>query len=355
MNYQSKKENFTQMGKEKYESIFIDDKDWVIPVTLSKKVEDKIIYLTRRFFDVEWSGLLFYKFTGKIEDKTLEIFAEDILTMDVGTQAHTGFKLDDRFIDYMMENPEAVDMKYGLIHSHNNMSVFFSGEDLSELQDNAPNHNFYLSVIVNNKLDVIGKVVTQVDFKSTLVGQDVTALNAEGVPYVVFKKDFALAYSRILSRDCAISFGEEVYSFEKDFASKIDTLEEFCKPKTPTTYYNPKGDVFAEHYEKLEQKVEKTYEDLRVYLLDSFCSFFEVVPPSKGATVFSRVFNVICNEHSFKSMTQELIEEFIFTLPSTISPIQARSIISKQIKAHMEKTKNKNQKDKLSKVLKLLI
>lgn len=45
-----------------------------------------------------------------------------------------------------------------LIHSHNNMSVFFSGTDVSELEDNAPNHEYYLSLIVNNKGDKQAKV-----------------------------------------------------------------------------------------------------------------------------------------------------------------------------------------------------
>lgn len=44
-------------------------------------------------------------------------------------------------------------MLTNLIHSHHNMTCFFSGTDMSELHDNAPNHNYYLSLIVNYKED----------------------------------------------------------------------------------------------------------------------------------------------------------------------------------------------------------
>ena len=38
------------------------------------------------------------------------------------------------------------------------MEVYFSGTDWSELEDNSPHHNFYLSLIVNNFMDFCAKV-----------------------------------------------------------------------------------------------------------------------------------------------------------------------------------------------------
>jgi hypothetical protein len=38
------------------------------------------------------------------------------------------------------------------------MSTFFSGTDMQELQDNAPNHNYYLSLIVNNAFEPTAKI-----------------------------------------------------------------------------------------------------------------------------------------------------------------------------------------------------
>lgn len=42
--------------------------------------------------------------------------------------------------------------------SHNSMTSFFSDTDTQELQDNAPNHNYYLSLIVNNDLQMTAKL-----------------------------------------------------------------------------------------------------------------------------------------------------------------------------------------------------
>lgn len=230
MNYQNNINQNTDFSKNtSLKSNFIEDKTLEIPLVISEKVQDKIIYLTRRFFDVEWSGILFYSLKGKIEDGTLELLAEDILTMDIGSVAHTSFKIDNRFIEYMEENPEALDWKFGLVHSHNNMRVFFSGEDLSELEDNTPNHNFYLSLIVNNRLEMIAYLATQVEFSTTLKNKSVKALNADGVPYEAFKKDFIVSYKKILLRNCKITQAKNKYCFEDTFEEKINYLEQTIK------------------------------------------------------------------------------------------------------------------------------
>lgn len=45
----------------------------------------------------------------------------------------------------------------GIIHSHVNMGVFFSGTDTSTLHEYAKLSNYCISIIVNNKGDIIGK------------------------------------------------------------------------------------------------------------------------------------------------------------------------------------------------------
>jgi hypothetical protein len=57
-------------------------------------------------------------------------------------------------------NPESLDWTVGHIHSHNTMGVFFSGTDWDELNDNAANFNYYLSVIVNNKFEITANLAT---------------------------------------------------------------------------------------------------------------------------------------------------------------------------------------------------
>jgi hypothetical protein len=48
-----------------------------------------------------------------------------------------------------MEFEEAMNWKTGHIHTHHDMKAYFSGTDMSELNDNVDKHNYYLSLIVN--------------------------------------------------------------------------------------------------------------------------------------------------------------------------------------------------------------
>lgn len=88
------------------------------------------------------------------------ITVQDILLMDIGTKAYTEFDWDEDVVNYRMENIEALTGNWlvGHVHSHNTMDVFFSPTDMSELNDNCPNHNFYLSLIVNNFMEMTAKI-----------------------------------------------------------------------------------------------------------------------------------------------------------------------------------------------------
>ena len=70
--------------------------------------------------------------------------------MDIGTQAYTEFDMNPDVIAYMCENPELLDCQMGLIHSHNNMSTFFSGTDTATLKEEGRDRNNFVSLIVNN-------------------------------------------------------------------------------------------------------------------------------------------------------------------------------------------------------------
>ena len=129
---------------------------------ISEEFLEKIKYLCTKISTVEWSGVLLYTIEGTMDNiKELVIHPKDILLMDIGSGAHTSFDYDPVVIsEGYIDNPEWIDNEYrrGMIHSHNSMAVFYSGEDMSELHDNAHFYDFYLSVIVNNKLDIVGKI-----------------------------------------------------------------------------------------------------------------------------------------------------------------------------------------------------
>lgn len=84
----------------------------------------------------------------------------EIFLRDIGDTSSTGFTYDHEFMNYVMANPHLDEdgVIHGMIHSHHSMGVFFSPTDVSELQDNVANHNIYLSLVINNYLDMAAKV-----------------------------------------------------------------------------------------------------------------------------------------------------------------------------------------------------
>ena len=126
-------------------------------IVLTDNIIDQIEFLHDKVGSVEWSGVLVYKILeGSIEDhKNLVVEVQEILPMDVGTSSYTEYTIDpkdsytfDNLFDRVMVDPE---LKIGHIHTHHNMNCFFSPTDMAELHDNAPAHNYYLSLIVNFK------------------------------------------------------------------------------------------------------------------------------------------------------------------------------------------------------------
>lgn len=101
----------------------------------------------------EWSGVLFFSVEGDTNDvANMVITAHHIYLADLGNAAYTEYSLDDKFINYLTSNLHLMDYVTGHIHSHHNMSTFFSNTDDSELVDStlANESGIFLSLIVNN-------------------------------------------------------------------------------------------------------------------------------------------------------------------------------------------------------------
>ena len=114
-----------------------------------KKVEDKIRYTCRQVWNTEWSGVLFFKYEGSFDNDDLTIICEDICIMDIGSSTYTEFDMNPYVISYMTDN-DLLDCQVGLIHSHQNLSTFFSGTDLETLRIEGTDRNNFVSLIVNN-------------------------------------------------------------------------------------------------------------------------------------------------------------------------------------------------------------
>lgn len=194
-------------------------KDTQIKLVINQRIYDQIRYLCKEIALVEWSGVLFYSVQGSIKDpENMVITIEDILPMHKGTSGYTEYALDERVISYMMENETMEkDWKMGHIHSHNSMKVFFSGTDWSELEDNSPNHNFYTSLIVNNKMEFCAKVSFIIKPQSSDTVQ-YTAQDEEGEPYSFING--SSPEEKLAVYDCAISSPVDI-NVETEFATKV--------------------------------------------------------------------------------------------------------------------------------------
>lgn len=118
---------------------------------LTPKIQEIINYLHMSIGAKEWSGVLFYKITkGDIKNlKNLEFTADFLYPMNIGSSVYTEFDYSGEIMNAYDVNENAIECSTGMIHTHHNMSTFFSGTDSSELKDNCVNFNYYISLIVN--------------------------------------------------------------------------------------------------------------------------------------------------------------------------------------------------------------
>lgn len=191
-----------------------------IKLLIPDEIKDKIQFLCKKIAKDEWSGVLFYTVKGDIDKASkMEITVKDILLMDRGTSTYTSFDWDEDVVGYMMDNPDAIDWHKGHIHSHNTMRVFFSGTDDSELNDNCTNHNFYLSVIVNNYTDIIGQVAFAAQ-PTTF-----TAKNKAGKDYQLTLTQSTLKPLMMLY-ECEVVMNSTPIVVPDIFAERITAIEE---------------------------------------------------------------------------------------------------------------------------------
>lgn len=208
-----------------------------LDTTAKVHITDKFIkqlYVTHSHVpkDIEWCGFLVYKvISGSLSDiNNFKFEILGFLPIDIGTSGYTDAKVSDHIIDVHEEFPEILEsgignnpiVKTGFIHTHHSMNAFFSATDMDELLSNAMFHNYYLSVIVNYRGDIIGKVGIPVKSKTNSVtsieeiikndlGEDIVLKNT-----VKSDKEEDL----ILTIDCEFTYGNLGDIFE----NKINSL-----------------------------------------------------------------------------------------------------------------------------------
>lgn len=223
---------------------------------MPKNVLHKIQYLCKNIAKVEWSGIILYEVVGSIrKPETMQLILKDIIPMNKGTQAFTSYSFneakrdnsgyDDAHIDYMQNNPEAMKWRIGHIHSHNSMGVFFSGTDIEELHDNAPSHDFYFSIIVNNYMEFLAKIAFLAKAQTTTKKIPYVALDEKGKPYTIEEKAFTIEQEKLFLIDCKIDAPREEITVDDSFASQVTYIiekekrvEEAKKVTVPVVNHN---------------------------------------------------------------------------------------------------------------------
>ena len=201
------------------------------------KVLNQIKYLCKEIPKEEWSGVLFYSIEGTIKEPSkMKITLEDILPMHKGTSAYTEYTFDERVIDHMMNNEYLENCRIGHIHSHNTMGVFFSGTDWSELEDNAPNHNLYLSLIVNNYMDFCAKVCFIAEFEEPKEF-DLKAKDENGNLYSYQKVEYNVEDKKLIVYDCDVLSSRDVLSIEDTFKANVENIIKKAEAKSVVTTF----------------------------------------------------------------------------------------------------------------------
>lgn len=220
--------SITNLGQKsahiRYENITLKGEPVVF---LSEQVWDKIKYLCRHINTVEWSGCIFYKFLFDkptlSEVTTLAIEVVDIIPLDKGTTGFTEYNFDSRVLTYMTEM-DYFDLKIGHCHSHHEMKTFFSGTDMSELNDNSEFIKPYLSLIVNNHHTFSCKLAFRVEAEPVVYKyQDVS-----GESTIMLSKTENVV--KVASYDCIVTTPKTPLVVGDKF---MQQFEQIMKPKAP--------------------------------------------------------------------------------------------------------------------------
>ena len=215
------------------------------------EVERKIRFACQKVWSIEWSGTLFFTHEGSFENNDLVIRCVDIYIMDIGTQAYTEFDMNPDVIAYMCENPELLDCQMGLIHSHNNMSTFFSGTDTATLKEEGRDRNNFISLIVNNAGTYTAAITRRV--KSKQVKESVSyeffgdGEKHDTKEYVSSVDEIEWFYLKIEKEGENYSFPDMAARLEEIKQAKAEKAEKAKKAQTPVYQdgYNP---VIANSY-----------------------------------------------------------------------------------------------------------
>lgn len=111
----------------------------------------------KKYSKREWSGVIFYTRYRCEEGGNLKIMIRDFYLLNKGTSVATEFTFTKKFFKYIEKN-DLLGVSQGTLHSHNEMAAFFSSVDKEDIITQMQARHEYLSVVINNKLELVAKL-----------------------------------------------------------------------------------------------------------------------------------------------------------------------------------------------------
>lgn len=202
--------------------------------------------------DVEWSGTLFYKVEGSLDDGTFKATCIDIFVMDIGTGGSTMFKDNEDIIAYRVDHRETLlqaGVYEGLIHSHNNMNAFFSGVDDGTLISEGSDLNHFLSLVVCNAGQYVARVTRKL---KTTIKAEAHVTYTKTVSYKTYEDELVTVVDGEVSEGTKEATGEQTIieyfdlniqkaSTEEPFKEVDERLREIKRGKSRPVNYQYQG------------------------------------------------------------------------------------------------------------------
>lgn len=249
-------------------------------IIIRENLKNQIDYLHSKVGGSEWSGELITSEEGTINDMDeWKIKCEDIFLADIGTAGSTEYTVDkggfkaadvvamyDKFPD-LLEGKQ----KNQHIHTHHNMSAFFSGTDWENLEDRADMSNYFMMLVVNFN----GKYCAKVAFKAKIKNAGAPVLefsnNSDSIPVINLTEDKEREVLVVM--DCDIIHEVPVVTVTKEFEDRYKEVKEkieeekkavkvwpkYSPPATQSKFWK---DDWNDHSKKKDKKKDKKISEM---------------------------------------------------------------------------------------------
>ena len=162
--------------------------------------------------------------------------------MDLGSGTFTSFKMDESVAGYIADNFDLFGCDMNLLHSHNQMSCWFSGTDTSTLQSEGNDQNCFVSLIVNNAGSYCAAITRKVQSKSEIVTKSLgTSYEFFGEGSVKTEEDNMSESTQIVDKEVIEYFmlDVEVEQVDNPLAYLDTRFEEIQSTKRKNVTINP--------------------------------------------------------------------------------------------------------------------